>query len=70
MNEKSIGILAAIILAIVIMIYAATNQSNNLPPHHGATCIIEQKILRIDTIEVIDEDGVRWYTLDTIYTKK
>ena len=60
---KSIGIGIILILSIVIVIlgYYATIVPTTCPeyPHEDIT-------FQIDTVEVIDEDGVRWYTLDTI----
>jgi|21_taG_2_1085346.scaffolds.fasta_scaffold03520_15 hypothetical protein len=66
---KSIGIGSMLILSIAIVIlgYYATivpEYPDNEDRYNGSN---DSTQYVIDTVEVIQEDGIRWYTLDTFY---
>jgi len=73
MTSKSRGILVMLTVSgLIICAVLFPSRDKKLPPHHNAKCIIEKPHYHdgekywLDTVEVIEEDGVRWYTLDTI----
>jgi len=69
-----IGYTALLILLVTFLIPKTNTQLRNGPEHNYWVPTIEQEqwmdsifeSIIIDTVEVIEEEGIRWYTLDTI----
>jgi hypothetical protein len=68
-TEKSIGIAAMLILSMLIVCYVTFK--NDCTKHPSDAPYLEEDYVftkyELDTVEVIVEDGVRWYTIDTVW---
>jgi len=67
-TEKSIGIAAMLILSMLIVCYVMFKDDYTWKV--DAPYLDEDYIFtkyELDTVEVIIEDGVRWYTIDTVW---